>query len=52
LKISDFAGFTKHIEQIYEEVRGNEGGSVASYIPELAKVDGEKFGISVCSVDG
>jgi glutaminase len=31
---------------------GNTAGALADYIPELAAVDPEKFGIAVASVDG
>ena len=32
--------------------RAVEGGSVASYIPELARVDAEQFALAACTVDG
>lgn len=50
--IPNFKDFTKHISQIYTEVKPNNSGNVATYIPELAKVDPELFGISICSIDG
>ena len=52
LAIPRFAEFAAEIERIYEAVRGNRGGEVASYIPQLAKVDPEHFAVSICTVDG
>ena len=40
------------ISQIYDEHLHCDGGNTASYIPELAKVDPNLFGISVTSVTG
>lgn len=34
------------------EVKSNENGSVAGYIPELARMPPNLFGVSVCSVHG
>ena len=30
----------------------SRGGDVADYIPELAKVNPEKWGVALCSIDG
>jgi len=41
------------LEEIIDEVRPLLGqGQVADYIPELAKVPGDKLGIAVCTLDG
>lgn len=41
------------LEDILDQVRPLIGqGNVASYIPELAKVPGDRLGIAVCTVDG
>ncbi len=40
------------LKRIYEAVRPQRGGAVASYIPELSRADPEHFGISVASADG
>ena len=37
---------------MYARVRADNGGAVADYIPQLKRVDPEKFGIAVCTVDG
>ncbi|MEM6963405.1 MAG: glutaminase A [Bacteroidota bacterium] len=50
--IPDFQSFRKEIEKIYEAIKGKNGGAVADYIPQLAKVDPNLFGVSICTVDG
>lgn len=50
--ISDFSNFTKEMRTIFDEVKGVKTGAVADYIPQLARVDPDKFGFSVCTVDG
>lgn len=40
------------IRQIFEEVKGITEGNVASYIPQLADVNPDLFGVSVCTVKG
>lgn len=41
------------IEEVYEEVRNKDPrGKVANYIPELERVDGEKFGIALVDLEG
>lgn len=39
-------------EQAYEEVKGNTDGKNADYIPYLARIDRNLFGISICLLDG
>lgn len=52
LVIPQFADFAAQIERLYEEVRENRSGEVASYIPQLARVEPEQFGVSICTIDG
>lgn len=40
------------ITEIYNEVKKNQEGDVADYIPQLAKVNPDLFGVSVCTVNG
>lgn len=45
--------FEKILSEIFEEAsRFKNQGEVASYIPELAKVDPGKFGIHILTIDG
>ncbi len=41
-----------NITNIYNNVKNNKDGNVASYIPQLAKVDPDLFGISIQTLDG
>lgn len=50
--IPDFQGFTKDIEEIYWKCKGNRKGKVAAYIPQLARVSPEYWGVSICTIDG
>jgi glutaminase len=52
LIISDFSAFTEKIAEIFYTTRANDKGDLATYIPQLAKVDPDKFGLSVCTIDG
>lgn len=52
LVIPDFQDFTSEISRIYEEVRPNTEGKVATYIPQLARVNPLQFAVSVCTIDG
>lgn len=52
LIIPDFEQFSRTLTRIYEETTANRDGKVADYIPQLTRVDPEKFGVAVCTVDG
>ncbi len=41
-----------YLQALHERISQNRSGNVATYIPELAKVDPEAFGIAVATVDG
>ena len=40
------------LARVHDEVLELEGGDVATYIPELAKVDPDLLAVAVCTVDG
>jgi glutaminase len=50
--IPDFDEFCGSVREIYEHTKDNESGAVADYIPQLARVDPEQYGISLCTIDG
>ncbi|XP_011496078.1 PREDICTED: glutaminase kidney isoform, mitochondrial [Ceratosolen solmsi marchali] len=50
--IPDFPGFTKHIEDFYWKCKSNIEGKVAAYIPQLAHMNSEYWGVSICTIDG
>lgn len=50
--VPDFSNFTKDIEDIYWKCKTNADGKVAAYIPQLARVNPDYWGVSVCTIDG
>ncbi|GAB0097014.1 Glutaminase [Sergentomyia squamirostris] len=50
--IPDFQGFCKDIEEIYWRCKSNMDGKVASYIPQLSRVNPDYWGVSICTIDG
>ncbi len=52
LAIPHFGEFCQTLEKIFEHVEGNKDGHLANYIPQLERVSPDKFGLSVCSIDG
>lgn len=50
--IPEFQTFSKDIEEIYWICKNNPNGKVASYIPQLARMDPNYWGVSICTVDG
>ena len=51
LKIPDWKDFCLNVRKIYEKCERNTTGDVARYIPQLAAVDPDQFGVSVTSID-
>jgi glutaminase len=52
LIIPEFSDFSSKIKNIFEECRQDKSGETAKYIPQLSKVDPEKYEISLCTIDG
>lgn len=50
--IPRFDAFTEHLTRLFARAGERRDGAVASYIPQLARVDPERFGVAVCTVDG
>jgi glutaminase len=52
LVVPDFADFANSLKHIFSDVAKNEDGRVSECIPQLALVDSNKWGMSLCTVDG
>ena len=52
LVVPDFSAFTADVDRIYDLTAPNQKGDVAQYIPQLAAVNPDQFGVAVCTVDG
>ncbi len=50
--IPDFRDFKQTIQDIYDRVSKSTGGKVATYIPQLGRVNPEQFAVSVCTISG
>ena len=51
LVIHEFANFIDVLEEVFDEVEQDNEGEIVKYIPQLAKVDADQFGFSICSID-
>uniref|UniRef100_A0A914YTF0 glutaminase n=2 Tax=Panagrolaimus superbus TaxID=310955 RepID=A0A914YTF0_9BILA len=52
LIIPSWQEFCQHIKDIFLKCRDITDGKVATYIPQLSRVDPNKWGVSICTVDG
>jgi glutaminase len=52
LAIPDFGDFSKNLDSMFEDVKKIKSGELASYIPPLAEVDPDQFGVAIVTTDG
>lgn len=52
LVIPDFPALCREFQDIYDSSEKNTSGRVADYIPQLARVPADQFGVSLCTIDG
>lgn len=52
LTLQNYGQFRDRLIQLHSDVQGNQGGTNADYIPELAEQDPNKWGVALCSIDG
>ncbi|CAJ0575179.1 unnamed protein product, partial [Mesorhabditis spiculigera] len=52
LVVPDWNKFTDEIGSIFEMVRPEDSGHLATYIPQLARCDPNLWAVSVCTIDG
>lgn len=52
LVIPEFEEFTRQIETFYWACKDQDGGKVASYIPQLERMNANYWGVSLCTIDG
>ena len=52
LIINNWSEFTNSIDTIYEKTKTKNNGKLADYIPQLANVNPDLYGISICTIDG
>jgi len=52
LVVPEFARFEERLARLFDFCRDYRDGAVADYIPQLARVDPERYAMSVCTVDG
>uniref|UniRef100_A0AC35U7C6 Glutaminase n=1 Tax=Rhabditophanes sp. KR3021 TaxID=114890 RepID=A0AC35U7C6_9BILA len=52
LVIPNWSEFVSKIKEIFEECRGITDGEVATYIPQLARQSPNRWGVSICTIDG
>lgn len=52
LIVPDFKSFIQELSAIFDEVNQIRLGKLPTYIPQLERVDPDKFAVAVCTIDG
>src|SRR5688572_14505717 len=52
LVVPEFISFCNDIADLFDQTTNCNGGDVASYIPQLAKVNPDMYAVSLCTIDG
>ena len=52
LIIPDFGSFSTIIRELYQECKSITSGAVSDHIHQLARVPGDQWAVSICTVDG
>ncbi|MCW5924982.1 MAG: glutaminase A [Saprospiraceae bacterium] len=52
LIVPEFKQFSREIREICEAVKQLREGSVATYIPQLGRVNPDLFAVTICTIDG
>ncbi|CAN5377084.1 glutaminase A [soil metagenome] len=52
LIIPNFSDFCHKLDEIYAMISSDNTGEVASYIPQLSRVNPEQYGVAICTIDG
>ena len=52
LIVPDFPEFCAKLRCLFNDTVTQKQGSVATYIPQLARVEPDKFAVAICTIDG
>ncbi|CEF59993.1 No extended memory [Strongyloides ratti] len=52
LVIPNWSEFIKRIKDIFDSLKNENSGKVATYIPQLARQSPNRWGMSICTIDG
>ncbi|XP_070208470.1 glutaminase kidney isoform, mitochondrial-like [Littorina saxatilis] len=50
--LPEFQDFCRNIDNLYWNAKPNTSGEPANYIPQLARISPEYWGLAICTVDG